>query len=239
VVVVERCDRRVLHVQGKGEPKVGRAAGTYTTLSTGPSGEVMCAINFSLPGGQISAQGLSVTAEEFGTTTVSFPITGGDRRLSPCPWRGHRAGAPGRAQSGRRQLRAATALTLLWCREGTALRRRLALRHHLDRRSSHRATAHHPRLFVSALATAGAVAVQRTLPARRPSRPAMRSSGPTSSTARASRSTCSRKSRARRARVLRRVRQGLEAVDGQGKANCGHRSQALAAGDIHPASTRL
>ncbi len=77
MVVVERCDRRVLHVQGKGEPKVGRAAGTYTTLSTGPSGEVMCAINFSLPGGQISAQGLSVTAEEFGGTTVSFPITGG------------------------------------------------------------------------------------------------------------------------------------------------------------------
>ena len=61
----------------KGGTKVGRAAGTCTTLSTGPAGEVMCVFNFSLPGGQISTQGLSLTAAEFGGKTVSFPITGG------------------------------------------------------------------------------------------------------------------------------------------------------------------
>jgi hypothetical protein len=64
----------------KAGTKVGRAAGTCTTLSTGPAGEVMCAVNFSLPGGQISAQGLAVTAQEFGGKTVSFPITGGTGR---------------------------------------------------------------------------------------------------------------------------------------------------------------
>jgi hypothetical protein len=61
----------------KGGTKIGRAAGTCTTLSTGPAGEVMCVFNFSLRGGQISTQGLSLTAEEFGGKTVSFPITGG------------------------------------------------------------------------------------------------------------------------------------------------------------------
>jgi hypothetical protein len=61
----------------KGGTKVGRAAGACTTLSTGPAGEVMCVFNFSLPSGQISAQGLALTAEEFGGKTVSFPITGG------------------------------------------------------------------------------------------------------------------------------------------------------------------
>jgi hypothetical protein len=61
----------------KGGTKLGRAAGTCTTLSTGAAGEVMCVINFSLPGGQISTQGLNLTAEEFGGMTVSFPITGG------------------------------------------------------------------------------------------------------------------------------------------------------------------
>jgi hypothetical protein len=66
--------------KNKGGAKVGRAAGTCTTLSTGPAGEVMCVINFSLPGGQISTQGLSVTADEFGGETVSFPITGGTGR---------------------------------------------------------------------------------------------------------------------------------------------------------------
>jgi hypothetical protein len=61
----------------KGGAKVGRAAGTCTTVSTGPAGESLCVINFSLKGGQISAQGLALTAEEFGGKTVSFPITGG------------------------------------------------------------------------------------------------------------------------------------------------------------------
>ena len=64
----------------KGGTKIGRAAGTCTTLSTGPAGEVMCVVNFSLPGGQISTQGLSLTAEEFGGKTVSFSITGGTGR---------------------------------------------------------------------------------------------------------------------------------------------------------------
>ena len=64
----------------KGGTKVGRAAGTCTTVSTGAAGETLCVINFSLPGGQVSAQGLAVTAEEFGGKTVSFPITGGTGR---------------------------------------------------------------------------------------------------------------------------------------------------------------
>jgi hypothetical protein len=64
----------------KGGTKVGRAAGTCTTLSTGAAGESMCVINLSLPGGQISTQGLFVTKEVFGGKTVSFPITGGTGR---------------------------------------------------------------------------------------------------------------------------------------------------------------
>lgn len=64
----------------KGAAQVGRAAGTCTTMSTGAAGEVICVVDFSLPGGQIAAQGLFVAAELFGGKTLSFPITGGTGR---------------------------------------------------------------------------------------------------------------------------------------------------------------
>lgn len=64
----------------KGEAKLGRAAGTCTTVSTGSAGEVVCVVNFSLPGGQIATQGLFVAADLFGGKTLSFPITGGSGR---------------------------------------------------------------------------------------------------------------------------------------------------------------
>lgn len=64
----------------KGDAKLGRAAGTCTTVSTGPAGEVICVVNFSLPGGQISTAGLFVAAELFGGKTLSYPITGGSGR---------------------------------------------------------------------------------------------------------------------------------------------------------------
>jgi hypothetical protein len=64
----------------KGDAKVGRAAGVCTTVSTGDAGEVICAVNFSLRGGQIATQGLFVAADLFGGKTVSFPITGGTGR---------------------------------------------------------------------------------------------------------------------------------------------------------------
>jgi hypothetical protein len=64
----------------KGDPKLGRAAGTCTTMSTGPAGEVICVVNFSLPHGQIAGQGLAFAGDLFGGKTVSFPITGGSGR---------------------------------------------------------------------------------------------------------------------------------------------------------------
>ena len=38
----------------KGGTKLGRAGGTCTTVSTGATGEVLCAVNLTLPGGQIA-----------------------------------------------------------------------------------------------------------------------------------------------------------------------------------------
>jgi hypothetical protein len=64
----------------KGGPKVGRAAGTCTTMSTGSGGEVICVVNFAVPAGQIATQGLLAAAELFGGKTLSFPITGGTGR---------------------------------------------------------------------------------------------------------------------------------------------------------------
>ena len=64
----------------KGSPKLGRAAGTCTTMSAGAAGEVICAVNFSLPGGQITTSGLFVAAELFGGKTLGFAITGGTGR---------------------------------------------------------------------------------------------------------------------------------------------------------------
>lgn len=61
----------------KGAPKIGRAAGTCTTTSTGAQGEVLCVVNYALPGGQVSSQGLFVSADLFGGKTLSGPITGG------------------------------------------------------------------------------------------------------------------------------------------------------------------
>lgn len=63
----------------KGGAQLGRAAGICTTLSTGAAGEVQCAVNFSLPNGQIATHGLLVAADLFGGKTLSFPITGGTR----------------------------------------------------------------------------------------------------------------------------------------------------------------
>jgi hypothetical protein len=64
----------------KGGTRLGRAAGTCTTMSVGDAGEVLCVVNFSLPDGQIATQGLFVAAQLFGGRTVSFPITGGTGR---------------------------------------------------------------------------------------------------------------------------------------------------------------
>ncbi len=64
----------------KGGPQLGRAGGICTTLSTGAAGEVQCAVNFSLPDGQIATHGLFVAADLFGGKTLTFPITGGTGR---------------------------------------------------------------------------------------------------------------------------------------------------------------
>lgn len=64
----------------KGTAKIGRAAGTCTTTSSGAQGEVLCVVNYSLPGGQISSQGRFVSAELFGGRTLTGPITGGSGR---------------------------------------------------------------------------------------------------------------------------------------------------------------
>jgi hypothetical protein len=61
----------------KGAPKLGRAAGTCTTMSTGAQGEVLCVVTYSLPGGQISSQGLFVSSDLFGGKTLTGPVTGG------------------------------------------------------------------------------------------------------------------------------------------------------------------
>ncbi|MEA2220354.1 MAG: hypothetical protein QOJ35_2980 [Solirubrobacteraceae bacterium] len=64
----------------QGGTRLGRASGTFTTVSTGPRGEVLCVTSFTLPDGQISGQGLFVSADLFGGTQQSFPITGGTGR---------------------------------------------------------------------------------------------------------------------------------------------------------------
>jgi hypothetical protein len=64
----------------KGAAQVGRAAGVCTTVSTGSAGEVICVVNFSLPGGQIAGHGLFTASELFGGKTVGFAITGGTGR---------------------------------------------------------------------------------------------------------------------------------------------------------------
>jgi hypothetical protein len=66
--------------KSKGAPKNGRAAGACTTMSTGARGEVICTVNFALPGGQLSSQGLFVSADLFGGRTLTAPITGGTGR---------------------------------------------------------------------------------------------------------------------------------------------------------------
>ncbi len=64
----------------KGGPKLGRAAGTCTTMSTGAAGEVLCVVNFSLRNGQIATEGLFVSADLFGGKRLTYPITGGSGR---------------------------------------------------------------------------------------------------------------------------------------------------------------
>ena len=61
----------------KGGSKIGRFGGVFTTLSTTAPGEVLAVVNFSLPGGQISAQALFVVSQLSAGKTLTFPITGG------------------------------------------------------------------------------------------------------------------------------------------------------------------
>jgi hypothetical protein len=58
----------------KGGKKLGRAAGTCTTMS---STEVLCVVNATLPGGELSVQGLFKSGPLFGGKTLQYPITGG------------------------------------------------------------------------------------------------------------------------------------------------------------------
>lgn len=64
----------------KGDPKLGRAAGVCTTASTGAAGESICTVDFTLRGGQITTEGLYVTADLFGGKTLDMTITGGTGR---------------------------------------------------------------------------------------------------------------------------------------------------------------
>lgn len=61
----------------KGGATVGRVGGSCTTTSIDPGGEQLCSVTFTLPGGEISFQGLVRTDRLFGGRTVSVPVTGG------------------------------------------------------------------------------------------------------------------------------------------------------------------
>jgi hypothetical protein len=58
----------------KGGTKLGRLAGYCTTVS---KTEVQCTVSTTLAGGELSSQGLFLSAQLFGGKTLSFPITGG------------------------------------------------------------------------------------------------------------------------------------------------------------------
>jgi len=64
----------------KGGTRRGRLAAVFTTVSTGAGGEANVVASFSLPGGQISTQGLLVTPRLFAGKTLRFSITGGTGR---------------------------------------------------------------------------------------------------------------------------------------------------------------
>lgn len=64
----------------KGGTKLGRAAGSCTTMSTGGGGEVLCVVNFALRNGQIATQGVLVASDLFGGKKLTYPITGGSGR---------------------------------------------------------------------------------------------------------------------------------------------------------------
>ena len=61
----------------KGGAKLGRLAGTFTTASPGPAGELVVSATFSLSAGHITTQGLFVVSDLFSGKTLRFAITGG------------------------------------------------------------------------------------------------------------------------------------------------------------------
>lgn len=61
----------------KGGSRRGRVGGTCVTTSTGPTGEALCTVTFSLADGQLIGEGLVRTADLFGGKLQSFAITGG------------------------------------------------------------------------------------------------------------------------------------------------------------------
>ena len=61
----------------KGGRKRGTLAASFTTVSTGPHGQLVVNAAFTLPGGEISAQGTFTGSRLFGGKTLRFPITGG------------------------------------------------------------------------------------------------------------------------------------------------------------------
>jgi hypothetical protein len=65
----------------KGGARRGRVGGTCTTTSTGPTGEALCTLTFSLADGHLVAEGLVRTADLFGGKSQTFAITGGTRRF--------------------------------------------------------------------------------------------------------------------------------------------------------------